>query len=238
MTGSEGYFTGWRMVTRWVGYIIAMIVWSSAAASYGQQTPAYDVISEYIRQLAAIQDVQEASSSDMQASKNQMMDAIRGSTRIKLELSRNVYAFQAMKLDPPFDELLQQVIYFYQKKIELHDEVIEIESKFVTGPEPGVDYGKLAARMPQITANLEYIDKSLYEQTRMFCLLLVDPRPDAKGVLSHFVVTRAQRKGLLSQIDHSFGARFSANNPSYTVSSAAFIKGCLESKHKSADDPW
>jgi hypothetical protein len=94
--------------------------------------------------------------------------------------------------------------------------------------------------MPKITATLEYIDKTQYDMTPAFCLLLVDQRPDSKGKLSRLVITRVQRQQLVSQIDRLFGARLSAKNPNYTVGSAALIKKFLMDQlgaHKSADDP-
>ena len=168
-----------------------------------------------------------------------MMDSIRGSARIKLELSRNIGAFKAMKVEPPFDGLLQNVVSWYQHKIELHDNLIEIASKFTSGtPQPGVDYAKLTAAMPQITANMEYIDKALYDLTPMFCLLLIDRKPDSKGLVSHLVITTEQRRQLVKRIDSFFGTRLSDKNRNYTIDSAAIIKEFLLGNRKSADDPW
>jgi hypothetical protein len=118
--------------------------------SHAQQTPALEVVAEYIRQLGTINEIQELSSKEMAASNNNLMDAIRGSTRIKLELRRNVLTFKTMTVGPPFEWLLPSVIDLYEQKIELHDAAIQIASKFTGGtPQPGVDYNKLTAEMPK-----------------------------------------------------------------------------------------
>ena len=225
------------MLTLLARYFGTIVLCCLTGASYAQQTPAYNVVAEYIRQLAAIQEVQELSARELKASNNSLLDAIRGSTRIKLELSRDIETFKAMNLDPPFETLLPTVINYYRQKIELHDTLIEIASKFIAGPQTGVDYGKLTAAIPQISVLLEDIDKSLFRTAQLFCLLLVDRKPDSKGLLTHLMITTAQRKQLVKQIDSSFGARLSDQNRNYTVESAALMRDFLLGPRKSADEP-
>ena len=108
---------------------------------------------------------------------------------------------------------------------------------FIAGPQTGVDYGKLTAAIPQISVLLEDIDKSLFRTAQLFCLLLVDRKPDSKGLLTHLMITTAQRKQLVKQIDSSFGARLSDQNRNYTVESAALMRDFLLGPRKSADEP-
>ncbi|SRR5712691_9847616 len=210
-------------------------------ASYAQDTPRYDVVSEYVRQLGTIHGLQQTAAREFKEAHNQhdqMLDIIRNSARMKLELNRNIYAFKAMRVATPYETLLPHFIEFYEKKFELYDTMARTAAEFLSGPKPGVDYGKIEATMPEISAKLEYLDKGLYEATPMFCFLLVDEKPDSKGRLSHLIITRSQRAHLAKRIDTLFGARLSDKNPNYTVGSAALIKTFLVGDHKSSDDPW
>lgn len=159
--------------------------------AHAQETPGYEVVAEYIRQLGTMNDIRKTALKEMSGSTNQMADAIRSSTRIKLELRRGIYALKGMKvLDKGYETLLPSVVQLYEKKIELHDSIIDIASQLVAGPKPGVDYTKLAATMPQITATLEYVDNTLEGTTPMFCLLLVDPRRvDDRGNVDHLRIS-------------------------------------------------
>ncbi len=211
-----------------------------ASLSHAQETPRFEVMSEYVRQLLTMHDVQEAAARELKDAKDQnsmMMTSIGGSTRIKLELIRNINALKAMKIAPPFDSLAPNVIDLYGKKRELHDNLIQIASEFTAGPKPGVDYGNLAAAMPQITATLEYLDKALYDATPMFCLLLVDQERETNGKLEHLVITSAQRKQLVSRLDRGFGAQFRAKNPNYNTGAALVIRDFLVGNRKSAGEP-
>jgi hypothetical protein len=212
-----------------------------SGASYAQDTPHYDVVSEYVRQLGTMHEFHQIASKEFKEARtlnDRMADIIRNSTRVKLELNRNIYTFKGMKLKPPFEWVLPHFIEFYERKFEHFDTMAQIASEMVAGPKPGVDYGKIAATMPEISAKIEYIDKSLYEATPALCLLLVDEKPDSKGHMSHLVITRSQRTQLTRRIDSFFGARLRDKNPNYTVGSAVLIKTFLAGEHKSSDDPW
>jgi hypothetical protein len=207
--------------------------------SNAADTPHDQVVSEFIRQLATMQDVYDANARDVSTSKNKLLDGIRGSTRIKLELGVSINMLQPMNLAPPYETLLPTVMQVYQRKIELHDRLIAIATQFVGGsPKPGVDYGQLTAEAPQITATLEQADKVLFQTTPMFCFLLVHDKTDKEGHLSHLNINKARRSELVKQIDISFGRHLKDKAPNYTISAALVIRDFLVGEHKSADDPW
>jgi hypothetical protein len=70
---------------------------------------------------------------------------------------------KGLRLNAPFDELIPNITAFYERKIVLWRRMREISSAFIGGPKDGVDYSKLAAEMPQIRGELDYIDQSLFE---------------------------------------------------------------------------
>jgi hypothetical protein len=127
--------------------------------------------------------------------------------------------------------LLPNTVEFNKQKLELHDNMITIATAFSTDkPKPDVDYGNLAATMPQITATIEYIDQSLFKLTPMVFLLLVDDRPDAQGHMSRLSITKKQAQQLVASIDSYFGSSLNDKNQDWNTSAASVIKIGLTKK--------
>ncbi len=206
-----------------------------AHAQAKNDTAHYDVVAEYIRSLGAIHRIQQTASKELEEGDKdnpikKLMDGIRSSTRINLELNSSIYALKRMTLKKPFDELIPNTISSYQAKIELHKQVIEISEKFIDGatrPKQGVDYSKLAATMPKITATIEYIDESIFQSMVLVFALLIDDKPDSEGHMSHLSITKAQRQKLIDNINDIFGESLDKKNQNWTVSSAALLKTYL-----------
>ena len=166
-----------------------------------------------------------------------MMDAIRNGTRFKLELNTGIGVLERMRLKEPFDELIPNTIYFYKQKVELFDEVINISKNLaVAVPKPGVDYSKMAVRMPEITAQIEYIDETIFQSMVLVFALLIDEKPDSEGHMSHLNITKAERQKLIDNIDGSFGESLDKDNKSWVVSSAALLKTYLMKDYKCRDE--
>jgi hypothetical protein len=51
-------------------------------------------------------------------------------------------------------------------------------STMIAGPKLGVDYGQLAADMPKLTANIEYLEFSLFQLFPLAFAALIDQRPE------------------------------------------------------------
>jgi hypothetical protein len=216
----------------------------TSPASVKKETPHYDVIVEYIRSLGAIYNLQQISSIELQDDNNsdnpnisKMMSAIRNSTRVKLELNTSISAFEGMNLNKPFETLLPTTIQFYKQKVELHNELISIATMFLDQtPKPGVDYTKMVARMPEITASLEYIDESIFQSMVLVFALLIDEKPDSEGHMSHLNITKVQRQKLIDTINGLFGESLDKQNKNWTVSSAALLRAYLLKDYKSTDE--
>ena len=216
----------------------------SSAAEKIEETPHYDVVVEYIRSLGAMYNLQQTSIMELQKNNNadnpdirKMMTAIRNSTRVKLELSYSIAVLNNMKLNKPFDTLLPSTIYFYKQKVELHNEIIAISKMFLDQrPKPGVDYTKMVARMPEITASLEYLDESIFHSMPLVFALLIDMKPDSKGHVSHLNITKAQKQKLIDNINGLFGESLDKKNKNWTVSSAALLKAYLLKDYKCTDE--
>ncbi len=107
------------------------------------------------------------------------------------------------------------------------------------GPKPGVDYATLATRMPEITAEMEYADESIFKLTPLVFATLISDKSDSKNHLSHLIITRAERKTLVDTINRHFGSSLTEKNQDWTVSSASVLRTYLtEKSYKFSDDPW
>jgi hypothetical protein len=138
----------------------------------------------------------------------------------------------------PFDELIPNITAFYERKIVLWRRMHEISSAFIGGPKEGVDYSKLAAEMPQIRGELDFIDQSLFEATAGVFATLIDMKADSKGHASHLTITRQDRARLLSKLNDSFGAKLDQKDQNYTVSAATVLRDYLNKDFKCSDEPW
>jgi hypothetical protein len=207
-----------------------------------QDTPPYDIVSEYIRSLSAVHKIQQSATNEPQNAGDDhvqsMMNAIRNFTRLKLQLNVSIGMLKDMRLKrEPFDGLLENTIWIYKEKVKLFDEALKISKKTVgVTPKPGVDYEKMLARMPEITAQIEYLDESLFQLMVMVCGLLIDEKPDSEGHMSHLNISSEQRQSLIDSIDSAFGGSLNSKTMTYTVASAGMVKTFLQGGHKTTDE--
>jgi hypothetical protein len=55
---------------------------------------------------------------------------------------------------------------------------------------------------------------------------------------SHLIITKAERKKVLDDLNIDFGAKLDQKNQNYTVTAASILKSYLLKDFKSSDDPW
>jgi hypothetical protein len=144
-----------------------------------------------------------------------------------------------MRLTGLFDGLPQQIAGFYESKIDVHNDFISMAKTMISGPKPGIDYGAIAAGAPKLSAQLEYIDRSLFQATPLiFATLIDDMKPDKDGHVSRLIITRAQRCDLLRNLQSSFGKKLEQADQNYIVSSASVLRDYLSKKgYKCSDEP-
>lgn len=142
------------------------------------ETPHLEFVSEYIRELSAVERIravgEEENSQDKRDDKLPFAGAVHASTLFELELGSQVKMLRGMRLYAPFDELLPNIATFYERKIALWRRMRDIASAFIGGPKKGVDYSKLGAEMPQIRAQLDFIDQALFEVAPSVFATLID----------------------------------------------------------------
>jgi hypothetical protein len=203
------------------------------------ETPHLVFVTEYIRELAAIENIRESGEQELKQDPNgTFSNMIHSSTLFQLELGSQIRMLREMRLKDPYDQLIPNITAFYERKIILWKRMAEIGSTFIGGPKRGVDYDKLAADMPQIRAEMDFIDHALFETSPMVFATLIDLKADSKGHASHLIITKEERAKLIDDLNTDFGEKMDAKDQNYTVSAAKILKGYLLKDFKSSDEPW
>jgi hypothetical protein len=214
----------------------------AAAQPVMPETPHLKFVTEFIRELAAVEQIREAgkaeNNQDKKDEKLPLSSAVHTSTLFELELGSQVKMLKGMRLKEPFDFLIPSITGFYERKIVLWQRMGEISSAFIGGPNDGVDYDKLAAEMPKIRAELDFIDQSLFQATPGVFATLIDANADSKGHTSHLIITKEEKVGLISTLDGEFGAKLDQKDQNYTVSAASVLKAYLNKDFRCSDEPW
>jgi hypothetical protein len=224
-------------------FLIAMaIALGGSLGAQAAQTSRLEFVTEYVRELGANEDMRELGEKAMAEAgtdKNSANSAIiRTSTRIILELNAQIAALKGMTLDGQFADVAKTLTDFYQMKIDIHKQFIALAQAFMSGPKPGVDYGAMAAKAPQLSATIEYIDQSLFKVTPLIFAALIADKPDNQGHMSRLRITRAERDDLLHHLQIEFGAKMESAEQNPTVSSATVLRNYLSKKgYKCSDDP-
>jgi hypothetical protein len=206
------------------------------------ETSHLEFVTEYIRELAAIEKIrtegEEENNRDTKEGKPPFAGTIHTSTTFELELGSQVKMLRGMRLNPPFDDLIPSITKFYERKIEIWRRMGEIGSEFMGGPKEGVDYNKLAAEMPKLRGELEFIDQALFEATPSVFATLINMKEDSKGHASHLIITTEQKARLIEVLNDSFGAKLDQKNQYYAVSAASILRDYLNKDFKCSDEPW
>jgi hypothetical protein len=114
------------------------------------------------------------------------------------------------------------------RKAELNESVVDLADKMMSGPQPGVDYGKLAATAPKLRAMLEDTDETLFKATPLVFATLISEIPDAKGHANRLVISKAVRNKLIHDLELEFGDLLQSKNQNYIVAAGSVLLGYLQ----------
>lgn len=208
-----------------------------------EETSRLAFVSEYIRELAAIERISDQVAADVKADgAGNMADCIRNTTRFQLELQSHVAILKTMQLNAPFDDILKDIISFDEMKIkswtQFNNACTAMQEWKIAGPKAGVDYAKMVSGLPKITAQLEYIDKAMVQLSPMIFATVIDQKPDSQNHLSHLIITRVERQQLIGDIDRAFGDKLDQKDQNYTVSAASVLKAYFQKDYLCSDDKW
>jgi len=221
---------------------LAVALAVGAPSTFGVEKPETShlaFVTEYIRELSAIENIRESGEQEVKEDPNSTFsNMIHSSILFQLELGSQINMLRGMHLKAPHDQLIPNITAFYERKILLWKRMAEIGKAFVGGPKSGVDYSKLAAEMPEIRGQLDFIDHALFEASPGVFATLIDLKADSKGHASHLIITKDERAKLIDNLNTDFGTKMDAKVQNWTVNAASVLKGYLLKDFKSSDEPW
>jgi hypothetical protein len=127
---------------------------------------------------------------------------------------------------------------FDAERIATVQEMNQMSKVMLSNPKPGVDYGAMAAHAPELTAQIEQIDKNMFTMAQpMFFALVDEQRLGPDGKLYHLLLTKKERADMIQLIDNVWGETLEDKNATSIVSAAWAIKyGLTRPHYKSADE--
>lgn len=227
--------------------VAVVTLWGQCQAQPTPQTSSYEFARAFVDQLVEAHQGEQLAAREFSAAQKApdsaqqvLLSAVRNCTRMKLKLNLMIGRVEQMRLaDSNFDKLPPYLTQMYGRKVELYDEIVQTAQTLLEGPKSGVNYGKLAGHMPEVTAQVEYVNESVFKATPMVALSLVSNKPDSKNQLSHLSITRKQAQELINRLQSGFGKSLDAKDQNWTTSSASLMRTMLRDKgYKYADDPW
>jgi hypothetical protein len=205
------------------------------------ETSHLSFVQEYIREMTTDEDLKVSLQKELDEAKTpneKISTGVYASKSIELELQSQIAMLKSMRLDPPFETLIPNLVGFYQHEIELHQSLLEIGKKFLMGPKPGADYQALGAKMPELRAELEATQKGVFEVTPVVFMTLLDMKPDSQNHVSHLIITKQERADLQSDLDIILKGQPEHGDHDYYISSAMVLRDAFLKGYKCADEPW
>ena len=217
--------------------------------THAQVPPANDpkaeriaLVREFLGEIEGLYDIQQTSNKETAedpSATGKLMTGIRVGTRTLLAMNEDISRLKMMNVPPNAVKFRDLLIAMHQQRISLVAELTRGAKTVLAGPQPGVNYGALVARAPELTAEVEAVDKNLFTMSQaMFFMLVDDGRIGSDGKLHHLLITKKQRASILHEINTAFGANVDDKNATYIVSAAWVLKeGLTRPIYQAADEP-
>jgi hypothetical protein len=213
----------------------------NTAPGNAQKTARVALAQEFVRELEVLYRLQETAKKELgedSSTSGKLTTGIRVGSRTLFEMKESINRLSMINVDTRWAEYRNMLKQLHQERIEVMLEMNQIAKTFLAGPEPGVNYGKLTARAPELTAQIEQIDKIIFTMAQaMFFALVDDARVGTDGNLHHLILTKKDRTSMVQLIDKIFGPTLEDKNASSIVSAAWAIKyGLTRPHYKAADE--
>lgn len=203
------------------------------------ETPHLEFVTEFIRELAAVENIRTLAEKEQNQNPNSLFpNLIHTSTLFQLELGSQSRMLKSMHLSDPFGDIARNIAGFDDAKVAVWQRMSEIGKAFMAGPADGVDYGKLAAELPELRGRLDYIDQSIFQAAPAVFGTLIDMKADSHGHASHLIITKMEKAMLLDRLNTAFGSKLDQKKQNYIVSAAIVLRDYLKKDFKCSDEPW
>jgi hypothetical protein len=233
----------WKRMSRKFAIVAVLCaVLTTPVLAENSDTPHLEFVKLYIAQLEAVENIRDAAAKELTTDPDtqRFADCVHTMTKYQLELSTQISAMQGVHLSKPFDFLPRGIADFDQQKTNLYKQIGDGCTAMMEGPKPNVDYGQIAAGLPKINAQVEFIEQGIFKTApAVFATLIQTEKTNSHSGADHLIITKAERDELVRQIKLSFGDKLNQHNQNWIVSAASVLEFYLEKKgYKCADEPW
>lgn len=200
------------------------------------------LVREFIREMEALYRLQETSKKEFaedSSASGKLVTSIRVGTRTLFEMRDSINRLDLIGVVGQPAEIKELLKGFHDERVKIVSELIQMTKTVLSGPAPGVNFGAMAGRLPELTAHVEQIDKSMFTIAQPLFYALVDEgRTSADGNLHHLILTKNDRAAMIKTLDTAFDGTVDDKNATSVVSAAWAIKyGITRPIYKSADEP-
>jgi hypothetical protein len=214
----------------------------AAKANSNQVDPRIAFFREYIREIIELHRLREQAATELaesQSADQKLATMVRVGSRYKIQTSINIAMLQDIKLGAPCKSFADGLRNVNELRWSKHAELVGAAQELLSGPKPGVDYGKISARVPEISAELEEVDRTTFTIATATFLCLVDAtKVNTEGKVDRLIIDGSERRSLVRQLQASFGTTLNAKDDADVfVSAAKVLKYGLEGPQwKNSDD--
>lgn len=216
--------------------------WAEPSPGANEKAARIAFVREFVREMEVLYRLQDAAKKEFaedSSTAGKLRTGIRVGTRTQFEMQESVSRLNMIVLDTSWGEFRDLLKSSHNERMAVAQEVIKIAKAMLSGPEPGVNYGAMTARLPELTALVEQIDKSMFQMSQPLFFPLVDEgRVEADGKLHRLMLDKKDRADMVHTIDSAFGRSLDDKNATSIVIAAWAIKyGLTRPNYKAADEP-
>jgi hypothetical protein len=207
-----------------------------------EKTARIALVREFVREMDVLYRLQETAKKELaedSSTAGKLTTSIRVGARTLFEMQESVSRLRMIGLDTQWGEFRDLLKSFHDQRMAAVREMTQMSKAMLSGPEPGVNYGAMAARAPELTAQIEQIDKSMFTMSQPLFLALVDEgRVEADGKLHRLILNKKDRADMVHTIDTAFGRSLDDKNATSIANAGWAIKyGLTRPNYKAADEP-
>jgi hypothetical protein len=170
-----------------VGSLIILLMCFSATGSQAVENQAssarmarINFVNEFIREVEVMYRLQETAKKEFAedgSTGGKLSTAIRMGTRTIMEMNTSIRMLEGITgLDEQWNKFRSILEQNHAQRISESQEIVEMTKKILRGPEPGVNYGDFSGRAPELTAQVEQLDKNIFDMSKALFFCLIDEK--------------------------------------------------------------
>ena len=145
-----------------LGVTVAEPLRAEGSPGPAEKTARITLVREFVREMEVLYRLQETAKKEFaedNSTTGKLATSIRVGTRTLYEMQESVSRLQMISLATRWGEFRDLLVSFHNQRMAAVQEMNQMSKAMLSGPAPGVNYGAMTARAPELTAEVEQIDK-------------------------------------------------------------------------------